>query len=549
MNISRKLAVALAAAFIALFPGGTITAATRNDEKKKSLKKENELLKVEIDSLKAEIEKYRMELRRTDSMTNELLDYYEGDKPAVADTCAIEYTAEVSDSLLNLWYVHRLVNEEGIDEVDMDSVKFQSNVPDSVYIDRIAKMNSFITLPYNDIVKNYIIKYSEKMPQTMGRILGLCEYYMPIFQEILNRYDMPEELKAMAIIESAMNPLAVSRVGAKGMWQFMYQTAKIYGLHIDSFVDERLDPVKSADAAARYLQDAYEIFGDWNLAIASYNCGAGNVNKAIRRSGSRAFWDIWPFLPRETRGYVPAFVGALYTMNFYKEHGIKPEAVQMPAHVDTMRINKMLHLKQVSELTGAPLEDLKNLNPQYRHEIIPGNDREYILRIPYNYTNAFIDHEDSLYRHKADVYFNPVTIKKIKDGGDGERIVYRVKNGDYLGKIAGRYRVSVNQIKRWNNLKSNNIRVGQRLIIYRGGKSPASASSGSSSGSRSTKPADKPVVSASGGYIIYTVKSGDSFYSIAKDYPGVSAQNIMDYNGIDSSKIRPGMKIKIPVSK
>lgn len=540
----------MAAAFIALFPCGDITAAPKKDGKPRmSLKKENVALKTEIDSLKAEIERYRMELNRTDSMVYKMIDFYEGGKEESTDTCITEYTAEVSDSLLSIWYAQRLVNEDELYGVDMDSVKFQSNVPDSVYIERIAKMNSFITLPYNDIVKNYIIRYSEKMPATMGRILGLCEYYMPIFQEILNKYDMPEELKAMAIIESAMNPLAVSRAGAKGMWQFMYQTAKIYGLHIDSFVDERLDPVKSADAAARYLQDAYEIFGDWNLAIASYNCGAGNVNKAIRRSGSRAFWDIWPFLPRETRGYVPAFVGALYTMNFYKEHGIKPEAVQMPAHVDTMKINKMLHLKQVSELTGAPLDELKNLNPQYRHEIIPGNDREYILRIPYNYTNAFIDHEDSLYRHKADVYFNPVTIKKIKDGGDGERIVYRVKNGDYLGKIAGRYRVSVNQIKRWNNLRSNNIRVGQRLIIYRGGKAPASVSSGSSSEKKSTKPAEKPVVAASGEYIIYTVKSGDSFYTIAKNYPGVSAQNIMDYNGIDSSKIRPGMKIKIPVSK
>ena len=548
--ISGQFAVAMAAAFIALFPCGDITAAPKKDGKPRmSLKKENAALKTEIDSLKAEIERYRMELNRTDSMVYKMIDFYEGGKEESTDTCITEYTAEVSDSLLSIWYAQRLVNEDELDGVDMDSVKFQSNVPDSVYIERIAKMNSFITLPYNDIVKNYIIRYSEKMPATMGRILGLCEYYMPIFQEILNKYDMPEELKAMVIIESAMNPLAVSRAGAKGMWQFMYQTAKIYGLHIDSFVDERLDPVKSADAAARYLQDAYEIFGDWNLAIASYNCGAGNVNKAIRRSGSRAFWDIWPFLPRETRGYVPAFVGALYTMNFYKEHGIKPEAVQMPAHVDTMKINKMLHLKQVSELTGAPLDELKNLNPQYRHEIIPGNDREYILRIPYNYTNAFIDHEDSLYRHKADVYFNPVTIKKIKDGGDGERIVYRVKNGDYLGKIASRYRVSVNQIKRWNNLRSNNIRVGQRLIIYRGGKAPASVSSGSSSEKKSTKPAEKPVMAASGEYIIYTVKSGDSFYTIAKNYPGVSAQNIMDYNGIDSSKIRPGMKIKIPVSK
>ena len=557
-NTFKTLAVALAAAFIALiFSNDAVAAtkatkATKQDGKIKiSAKKENELLKAELDSLKTELAKYRMELRRTDSIANELINLYEGGKANTADMAVpIEYTSEVSDSLLNLWYAHRLVNEENIETIDMDSVKFESNVPDSVYLERIALMNSFITLPYNDIVKNYIIRYSEKMPTAMGRMLGLCDYYMPIFQEILNKYDMPEELKAMAIIESALNPLAVSRAGAKGMWQIMYQTAKMYGLHIDSFVDERLDPVKSADAAARYLQDAYEIFGDWNLAIASYNCGAGNVNKAIRRSGSRAFWDIWPFLPRETRGYVPAFVGALYAMNFYKEHGIKPEAVQMPAHVDTFKITKMLHLKQVSELTGAPLDELKNLNPQYRHEIIPGNEREYILRIPYNYTNAFIDCEDSLYRHKADVYFNPTTLKRLKDGGDGERIVYRVQNGDYLGRIATKYRVTVNQIKRWNGLKSNNIRVGQRLIIYRGGKGPASSAASSTTKTASTQtPAAKPVMSASGDYMTYTVQSGDSFYLIAKRYPGISAQNIMDYNGIDSSKLRPGMKIKIPVVK
>lgn len=545
MSIIKSFAVASAAAFIAIAISYDASASTKTDKAEKiSAKKENQILKQELDSLKAEIKRYQDELRRTDSITNELLNFYEQDSQNEEEQEVIEYTTEVSDSLLNLWYVHKLIAESDEGAEDMDSVNFKSNVPDSVYIERIGKMNSFITLPYNDIVKNYIVKYSEKMPTQMGRMLGLCDYYMPVFQEIFNKYDMPEELKAMAIIESAMNPLAVSRVGAKGMWQFMYQTAKIYGLHIDSFVDERLDPVKAADAAARYLRDAYNIFGDWNLAIASYNCGAGNVNKAIRRSGgSRVFWDIWPFLPRETRGYVPAFVGALYTMKYYKEHGIKPEAVGMPAHVDTFRINKMLHLKQVSELTGAPLETLKNLNPQYRHEIIPGNDREYILRIPFNYTNAFIDNEDSLYTHKSDIYFNPVTIKKIKDGGDGERIVYRVQNGDYLGKIASKYRVSVAQIKRWNNLKSNNIRIGQRLIIYRGGKAPATNTT------QTVSPAAKPTLSTSGDHLIYTVQSGDSFYSIAKNYPGVSAQNIMDFNGIDSSKIRPGMKIKIPVVK
>ena len=266
-----------------------------------------------------------------------------------------------------------------------------------------------------------------------------------------------------------------------------------------------------------------------------------------RSGGKRAFWDIWPYLPRETRGYVPAFVGALYTMNYYKEHGIRPVAVATPEHVDTFHINKMLHLKQVSELTGAPLEDLKNLNPQYRHEIIPGNERQYILRLPYKYTNAFLENEDSLYRHKADVYFNPVTIKKIKDGGDGERIVYRVKSGDYLGKIAINHGTTVAKIKKWNNLKTNDIRVGQRLIIYRGGRVPASAQTATQAkpaqSATQTKPAQ--TIPAGTGYIEYIVKTGESLYLIAKKFPGVSAQNIMDFNGIGSN-IKPGMKLKIP---
>ena len=544
MRIHRIIAVAIAAAFI---------ATTGHAQNKAALQKENQQLKLQLDSLRAELQKMSEELSYTDSIAGDMISLYEDSEAKnSAGIAPEEYTAEISDSLLSIWYVQKKVAMSEEDYYDMDSVRFQSNVPDSVYIERIKQMNSFITLPYNDIVRNYIIKYSEKMPMTISKILGLCNYYMPIFDEIFNKYDMPEELKAMAVIESAMNPLAVSRVGAKGMWQFMYSTAKIYGLHIDSFVDERLDPVKSAHAAAQYLLDAYEIFGDWNLAIASYNCGAGNVNKAIRRSGGkRGFWDIWPYLPRETRGYGPAFVGALYTMKYYKEHGIKPDAVGMPEHVDTFRINKMLHLKQVSELTGAPLDELKNLNPQYRHEIIPGNEREYILRIPYRYTNAFIDNEDSLYRHKADIYFNPVTIKKIKDGGDGERIVYKVQSGDYLGKIASKYGTTVAKIKKWNNLKSNNIRVGQRLTIYRGGNAPAASQSSASSSTTSkttTTSASKPSTSSSSSnseYTTYTVKPGDNLYQIAKKFPGVSAQNIMDYNGIGSN-IKPGMKIKIP---
>ena len=558
MNIRRVIVTTVVAAVFAANADAVEKkeSARQDDGQKKfvlfgsKLKKENTKLRTELDSLRNEIEKYRLEAEYTDSIAGEMMDLYEENEiKSAAGINPEDYTAEISDSLLNIWYVHKNTTNDGIEEYDMDSIRFESNVPDEVYMERIRKMNSFITLPYNDIVKNYIILYSEKMPTKMGNILGLCRYYMPIFEETLNRYNMPEELKAMAVIESALNPTAVSRAGAKGMWQFMYSTAKSYGLHIDSFVDERFDPVKSADAAARYLQDAYEIFGDWNLAIASYNCGAGNVNKAIRRSGgSRAFWDIYPYLPRETRGYVPAFVGALYAMTYYKEHGIKPEAIELPAHIDTFKISKMLHLKQVSHFTGASLEELKNLNPQYSHDIIPGNDKEYILRLPYTYSNAFIDNEDSLYIYNAAEFFNPVTLKKIKDGGDGERIVYRVKSGDYLGRIASRHRCTVAQIKRWNNLTSNNIRVGQKLVIYRGGHAPASTSSSSASGSK-TASSKAPVQSSavdSGDYITYTVKSGDSFYTIAKNYPGVSAQNIMNFNGLTSSKIKPGMKIRIP---
>ena len=517
--------------------------------KKSDLIEENRSLKSELDSLRAELEKVRNEMSAADSLEYEMMEdiYDENEDKSAAGLNPEDYNAEVSDSLLSIWYMQQKVSETIQEEYDMDSLKFESNVPDSVYIERLKAMNSFIDLPYNDVVRNYIILYSEKMDTKMGQILGLCSYYMPVIEEIFDEHGIPLELKAMAVIESSLNPAAVSRAGAKGMWQFMYSTAKIYGLRIDSFVDERLDPVKAAHAAAEYLKDSYNIFGDWNLAIASYNCGAGNVNRAIRRSGGkRAFWDIYPYLPRETRGYVPAFVGALYTMTYYKEHGIVPQAVEMPVHVDTFKVNRMLHFKQVSELAGVPMEDLKNLNPQYKHEIIPGNEREYILRIPYTYTNAFIDHEDSLYTYKASDYFNPVVIKKIKDDGDGERIVHRVRSGEVLGKIAIRYRVTVSQIKRWNNLRSDNIRVGQRLVIYRGGKAPASASASSSGKTVSQpNPPHKSTVPANADYTVYTVKSGDSLYLIAKNYPGVSAQNIMDFNGI-SSKIKPGMKIRIP---
>ena len=537
MNSKIITTAIMMAAFIFSAPGSDANAQIK---KSKELEEEVKRLRDSLNSLSQQIEaleeenlRYRVEFAATEEDTTDCLS---------TNIAPEDYTIEVTDSLYDLWYTHQRAQEMKDEQYDMNTTRFESNVPDEVYIERLKKMNSFIQVPYNDIVRNYIIMYSEKMPKSMPHMLGLCKYYMPIFEEIFDRYGLPIELKAMAIIESSMNPRAESRAGAKGMWQFMYQTAKGYGLHVDSFVDERMDPVKSCEAAARYLLDAYNMFGDWNLAIAAYNCGAGNVRKAIKRAdGSRKFWDIWPYLPSETRMYVPAFVGALYTLEYYKEHGLKPEAMAMPAGVDTLEIKKQLHLKQVSEMTGAPMDELKNLNPQYRHEIIPGHERPYILRIPYQYTTTFIEREDTIYKHKAAVYFDPITIRKIKEGGDGVRIVYQVKSGDYLGSIAKKHNVSVAKIKQWNNLKSDNIRIGQKLVIYRGGSAPASSSKSSSSGKTT-----KSSASNAKGHTTYTVKSGDSFYSIAKNYPGVSAQNIMDYNGISSSNLKPGMTIKIP---
>ena len=506
---------------------------------RKKVKEENLELKAQVDSLKKELDKLRRESILKDSIADEMIGIYEENKVKTAVGLSPEdYTQDVTDSLLSIWYLHRQArnNEEG-KGYDMDSVRFTSNVPDEVMKSRLEKMNSFITLPYNDKVRNYMVLYSEKMPTKMGTILGLCKYYMPIFEETFSKYNLPDELKYMAVIESALNPVAVSRAGAKGMWQFMFRTAKLYGLEINSFVDERLDPFKSADAAARYLTDSYNVFGDWNLAISSYNCGSGNINKAIRRNGGkRDFWSVYDYLPRETRGYVPAFVGAMYAIHYSKEYGLTPANMQMPAQLDTFEIHKNLHFKQISELVGISVDELRNLNPQYIKDVIPGDSKTYILRIPYNYSSDFVAHEDSIYTYKASEYLNPQTLVDDSKRSSGETysggtITYKVKKGDTLGKIAAKYHVTVNQLKKWNHLRSTNLSIGQKIRIYKGGGAPTASAVKSASSQLN--------------YTDYTVKAGDSLYSIAKQFPGMTAEKIMKFNGIGES-IKPGMKIRIP---
>lgn len=513
---------------------------------RKQLQKENADLKTALDSLQVLLDSFEHRRYLEDS---ELIAVMEGNSEAEADDTV--YTAEMRDSLLQLWYKNStIVNYDALHEYDMDSVKFSSNVSDEEMMRRLEAMNSFISLPFNENVKNYIILYSEKMPSRMGRVLGLSNYYFPIFEDILNRYDLPEELKYMAVVESMLNPTATSHAGAKGIWQFIYSTAKSYGLEINSYVDERMDIEKSMDAAARYLRDAYRIFGDWALAISSYNCGAGNVSKAIRRAGgSKDYWSIYRYLPRETRGYVPAFVGAMYAMTYSKEYGIVPQNVGMPMQTDTFEIKKNLHFAQINGKIGVPMEDLRQLNPQYFNDIIPGSNHSYTLKIPVSWTKTFMDTPiDSIYAFKSDSLLSQKIVKDVKRAGtqsSQQRISYKVKSGDYLGRIASRYKVSVNQLKKWNNLRSSNIRVGQILYIYPNGSYPTttSSSSGSKSSSKTSASSSKPKSSS----VTYTVKSGDSLYKIAKKYPGISADNIKKANGLKNDNIRPGQKLRIPL--
>lgn len=454
-----------------------------------------------------------------------------------------------TDSLLSIWYVEHDMSGADFELPNVDDTVLVSNVPDEVIIDRLNKMNSFIKIPYNPVIRNYIVQYTQKMPGKIENILGLARYWMPQFEDVFMEYDLPQELKAMAVIESALNSRAVSRAKAKGMWQFIATTARHYNLEMTSYVDERFDPIKSCHAAARYLRDAYDIFGDWSLAIASYNCGSGNVNKAIRRSGGgKDFWEVYNYLPRETRGYVPAFVAALYVLTYYPEHNIVPAQLSMPAHVDTFMVNRNLHFGQISENIGVSMEELRDLNPQYLYDIIPADSHEYILRIPYNYTIAFVDKENEIYGYKDSVYFSPVKMKQIQNGSapvaSGSSTTYVVRKGDTLGGIARKYGTTVTAIKNWNNLRSNTIRVGQRLRIYGKGAAPSTSSSSSSSSSGASKTTAS--TTSSGGYVMYTVKKGDTLWAISNKFDGVTLHDIMSLNGFSkNTKIYPGMKIKI----
>ncbi len=315
------------------------------------------------------------------------------------------------DSLLNLYMSKTYLEEEDCNMRDVNPVYSKED-----YIARLLRLPNVMEMVYNDVVQKFIDRYSGRLRHSISYMLGASNFYIPIFEEALEAYQLPLELKYLPIIESALNPNAISRAGAGGLWQFMIGTGKQYGLQVNSLVDERRDPVKASYAAARYLSDLYKIFGDWNLVIAAYNCGPENINKAIRRSnGEKDYWQIYPYLPKETRGYVPAFIAANYIMTYYSLHNICPMSTRLPAKTDTVMVNKNVHLQQVAEVVGINIDLLRSLNPMYRRDIIPGATEPYALRLPLTEVGKFIDLQDSVYTYKVDELLNKRSEVEIKD--------------------------------------------------------------------------------------------------------------------------------------
>ena len=368
--------------------------------------------------------------------------------------------------MLEGWYMQNYTATD-----DSYRRKGDVEVSDAVLRDRLSKLPTVIDMPYNSIVRSYIERYTRRGRDQVAALLGLSLYYMPIFEQALEAEGLPLELKYLPVIESALDPNATSKHGAAGLWQFMVGTGKGLGLEVNSMVDERRDPYKSSEKAAKYLKDLYNSYGDWSLAIAAYNCGPGNVNKALARAGEncRSFWDIYDYLPRETRGYVPAFIGASYVYSYHRNHGIEPDAAPIPLSVDTLCINRLMHFGQIASTIDIPMETLRQLNPQYKLDIIPATAKSYTLVLPQRKIAQYIAHEqeimakDSMYLKE---YINPANLDKKR--AEMANTIHVVKKGDTLGAIARKYHVTTTQIMRWNNLKNaHKLSIGQKLRIER----------------------------------------------------------------------------------
>ena len=383
------------------------------------------------------------------------------------------------DSLLNLYMSKTYLDEDNDCRMKDVNPVFEKEV----YIDRLKRMPTIIEMPYNEVVQKFIDRYSGRLRHSVSYMLGASNFYMPIFEEALETYGLPLELKYLPVIESALNPTAVSRVGATGLWQFMLATGKRYGLEITSLVDHRRDTIQSSYAAANYLKDLYKVFGDWNLVIAAYNCGPDQINKAIHRAkGSKDYWQIYPYLPKETRGYVPAFIAANYIMTYYCEHNICPMTTRLPAKTDTVMVDRNVHLEQIAAVCNIDIEQLRTLNPSYRRDIAPGATKLSAIRLPQTEVGKFIDMQDSIYAYNAEALFTKRATVEVNDNTPtytrssssrskskkrtsrrGKTVT--IKSGQTLSEIAKRNGTTVAKLKKLNGLKGNNIRAGKKLRV------------------------------------------------------------------------------------
>lgn len=452
-------------------------------------------------------------------------------------------THQVSSEIDSLWK-KELYNSELFDEMhafvlEADTLEQEieyEELSTEVLKERLALLDAKtpFNIAYSPSLENVIKRYLKSRRTSLQRLMNLSNYYFPMFEQELDKHNIPLELKYLAIVESALNPRAKSRVGATGLWQFMYPTGKMYGMEVTSYVDERSDPLRATESAAKYLSLLHAMFNDWDLALASYNAGPGNVSRAIRRSnGETNYWLIRENLPRETAGYVPAFLATMYIFEYAEEHGFKLPKTGLPYYeTDTIHIKQTLTFDDISEMIDIPKEELQFLNPSYKLDVIPFIEgKNYTLRLPLDLLGTFVSNEELIYTYvnkKAEENKKPLPEFYAQE----EQITYRVKSGDFLGKIANRYGVRINDIKQWNGLRNNNLRIGQRLKIYPKGQKPPTANASQA------KTTNEPTSE-------YVVRKGDSLWSIAQKFPGVSIENIKKWNDISGTKLKPGMKLKV----
>ena len=476
-----------------------------------------------------------------------------------------------TQELMKNWYLqnYAVVDRSGANLSDVPT-------SDKDFIARLQKMPTVIEMPYNGVVRSYINMYTQRRRQLVEEMLGLSLYYMPFFEQALEKEGVPLELKYLPVIESALNPDAVSRVGATGLWQFMLTTAKGLGLEVNSIIDERRDPIRSSEMAAKYLKQLYNIYGDWSLAIASYNCGPGNVNKALRRAGGTAdkkkdFWDIYFYLPQETRGYVPAFIAANYVMTYYKDHNLGKSLARRPILTDTIHVNKRVHFEQISAVLNIPMEELRVLNPQYRKDEIPGDIRPYALTLPSQQIYSYIVSEDSIVAHNAALYarrdvvvpVDPSTVSN-DDGETTTKLVvkyHKVRRNETISMVARKYGVSVSSIKKWNGLRSSRLKRGQTLKINTYKKvrveqpeteeeetvdveETVVAETTPVAAPQKKKKETTTTTTAPRNPERHKVQRGETLASIAGQY-GVTIADIREWNDLKSDNIRVGDKLKL----